>query len=66
MATAVPEPIDPIEEELGLVLQDPDVRESLDDFERRLREGHLEEGRSHNEARKIVGLPPLPPDDPWL
>ena len=66
MAAAFPEPIDPVDEEMAEVLRDPDVRESLEEFERRRREARLEEGRSHNEARRIVGLAPLPPDDPRL
>ena len=66
MAAAHPEPADPVDDDLAQVLRDPDVRESLEEFERRRREGELEEGISHNEARRIVGLPPLPPDDPRL
>jgi hypothetical protein len=66
VSTAQPEPVDPVDEELDQLLRHPKVRERLDDFERRRREGKLGEGRSHNEARRIVGLPPLPDDDPRL
>ena len=61
-----PEPVDPVDEELAELLRHPAVRERLDDLERRRREGLLGEGGSHNEARRIVGLPPLPDDDPRI
>ena len=64
MAAAHPEPVDPVDEELAELLRNPTVRHRLDEFEQREREGQLGEGRSHNEARRIVGLPPLPDDDP--
>jgi hypothetical protein len=66
VSTAQPEPVDPVDEELEQLLRDPKVRERLDDYERRRRDGNLGEARSHNEARRIVGLPPLPDDDPRL
>jgi hypothetical protein len=66
VTTAQPEPVDPVDEELEQLLRHPKVRERLDDFERRRREGKLGAGVSHNEARRIVGLPPLPEDDPRL
>jgi hypothetical protein len=66
MAAVTPspdEPRDPIDEELQALLRHPEVRERLDDYERRRREGRLGPGVSHNEARRIVGLPPLPEYD---
>lgn len=65
MATR-PEPVDPVDEELAALLRDPKVRRRLVDFERRRQEGRPGAGVSHNEARRVVGLPPLPPDDPRL
>ncbi len=64
MASAKPEPTDPVDAELEELLCNPKVRERLDDFERRRREGNLGEAVSHHEARRIVGLPPLADDDP--
>lgn len=66
MAAAHPEPVDPVDEELAELLRNPEVRKRLDDFEKLRLEGKLGPGRSHNEARRIVGLPPLPDDDPRL
>lgn len=59
---ANPEPVDPVEEELRRVLANPDVQLRLDAFERRLVTGELR-GRPHNDARRAVGLPPLPEYD---
>ncbi|MBJ7609600.1 MAG: hypothetical protein JF887_09270 [Candidatus Dormibacteraeota bacterium] len=58
MSAVHPEPADPVDEELDALLQRPEVRERLDDFERRRAEGKLGEGNSNDEARRIVGLPP--------
>jgi hypothetical protein len=66
MAVVKPEPVDPVDEELAELLDNPAVRERLDDFERRRGDGELGKAASHNEARRIVGLPPLPDDDPRL
>ena len=66
MAAAHPDPVDPVDEELAELLRNPEVRKRLDEFERRRRDGQLGEGISHNEARRAVGLPPLPDDDPRL
>lgn len=51
---------DPIHEEVRRVLADPDVRAALDAWEDRVRRGDFPAPVSHNEARRIVGLPPLP------
>ena len=66
MAATHPEPVDPVDEELAELLRDPQVRGRLEEFERRRREQQLGKGVSHNEARRVVGLPPLPDDDPRL
>jgi hypothetical protein len=66
MAAVTPssnEPRDPIDEELAALLRHPEVRKRLDEFEQLRREGRLGPGVSHNEARRIVGLPPLPEFD---
>jgi hypothetical protein len=51
---------DPIEEEAESAFADPVTRQRIERFNARLRRGELPRGRSHNEARRIVGLPPLP------
>jgi hypothetical protein len=56
------DPVDPIEEEVAHVLADPEVRARIDAFEEREKQGKLRR-RSHNEARRIVGQPPLPQHD---
>lgn len=66
MAATHPEPVDPVDEELAELLRDPEVRLRLEEFERRRGADQLGKGRSHNEARRIAGLPPLPDDDPRL
>jgi len=66
MAATHPEPVDPVDEELAELLRDPEVRRRLEEFERRREEQRLGKGVSHNEARRVVGLPPLPDDDPRL
>ena len=66
MAASKPEQVDPVDEELAELLRDPDVRMRLEEFERRRGEHQLGKGVSHNEARRIVGLPPLPANDPRL
>ena len=66
MAPTHPEPVDPVDEELAELLRDPEVRRRLEEFERRRDEQRLGKGVSHNEARRVVGLPPLPDHDPRL
>lgn len=66
MAATRPEPVDPVDEELAQLLRDPEVRARLEEFVRRRGEQRLGKGVSHNEARRVVGLPPLPDDDPRL
>lgn len=66
MAATHPEPVDPVDEELAQLLRDPAVRMRLEEFERRRGENQLGKAVSHNEARRVVGLPPLPDDDPRL
>lgn len=66
MAATHPEPIDPVDEELAELLRDPEVRTRLEEFERGRSEHELGKGVTHNEARRVVGLPPLPDDDPRL
>jgi hypothetical protein len=56
------DPIDPVEEEVRRVLADPTVQSRLDAFEERVDRGELR-GIPHNEARRVVGLPPLPEHD---
>ncbi len=58
MSAVQPEPTDPVDEELDALLQRPEVRERLEDFERRRTEGKLGEGKSNDEVRRVVGLPP--------
>lgn len=58
MSAVQPEPTDPVDEELDALLQRPEVRERLEDFGRRRTEGKLGEGKSNDEARRVVGLPP--------
>lgn len=66
MAATHPEPVDPVDEELAELLRDPEVRRRLEEFERRREEQRLGKGVSHNEARRVVGLPALPDDNPRL
>jgi hypothetical protein len=58
-----PEPQDPVDRELTELLRHPTVRKRLDDFERRRRQGRLGPGASHEQARRVVGLPPQPESD---
>jgi hypothetical protein len=58
------DPTDPVDEELDRLLAHPEVRERLDAYERVVRAGRPPHTVSHNEARKVVGLPLLPDDDP--
>lgn len=51
---------DPIHEEVRRVMADPRVRARLDAWEDRKRRGEFRPRVSNNEARRIVGLPPLP------
>lgn len=66
MAATDPEPVDPVDEELAQLLRDPAVRMRLEEFERRPSENQFGKAVSHSEARRVVGLPPLPDDDPRL
>jgi hypothetical protein len=50
---------DPIEQEAKRVFSDPETRIRIKRFNARLARGENVKGRSHNEARRIVGLPPL-------
>jgi len=59
---AHPEPVDPVDEELAELLRHPAVKKRLDDYERRRREGRLGKGASHDDARRVAGLPPRPAD----
>jgi hypothetical protein len=58
MAAINPEPVDPLDEEVGELLRQPAVKQRLDDFEARRREGRLGKGVGHDKAREAVGLPP--------
>lgn len=61
MATNPTEGHDRIEaDEAERVFANPVIRARVEDFHARLRAGQPVRGRSHNEARHIVGLPPLP------
>jgi hypothetical protein len=62
-STAEPVP-DPVDEELERLLEHPVVRKRLDDFERRVAEGTLEEGIPTSEVRRRLGLPPQEPEPP--
>lgn len=53
---------DELDEEIARVLADPDVQASIARWKDRERRGDFAH-TSHNEARKIVGLPPLPEYD---
>lgn len=55
-------PVDPINEaeEAERVFSDPETRARIERFTARLAQGKKVRGRSHNEARRIVGRPPLP------
>jgi hypothetical protein len=53
------EPVDPVDEELRMLLQHPAVRERLNDFERRRDAGLLGDGISHSQIRELLGLPPV-------
>jgi hypothetical protein len=58
---------DPIDRDIELLLADPGWRARLDESEARHARGETAaQPRSHNEARRIVGLPPLSDDDPNL
>jgi hypothetical protein len=63
MALSDPTP-DPIDRDIELLLADPEWRARLDESEARHARGETAaQPRSHNEARRIVGLTPLPDDD---
>lgn len=53
---------DALDEEIARVMADPDVQAHIARWEDRKRRGDFAH-TSHNEARKIVGLPPLPEYD---
>ena len=56
---------DPIDQDIERLLADPEIRASLEESEARATRGETIR-HSDNEARKIVGLPPLPDGDPRL
>lgn len=53
---------DELDEEIARVMADPGVQARIARWEDRKRRGEFAH-TSHNEARKIVGLPPLPEYD---
>ena len=53
---------DDLDEEIARVMADPGVQARIARWEDRKRRGDFAH-TSHNEAKKIVGLPPLPEDD---
>ena len=58
---------DRIDRHIELLLADPEGRARFDESAARHARGETAaQPRSHNEARRIVGLPPLPDDDPRL
>jgi len=59
-----PEPVDPVDEELRALLQHPDVRRSLDDFERRRDAGLVGDGIPNSVVRKLLGLPAVGDSEP--
>lgn len=61
--TAMAETTDPIEEEAERVFADAETRARIEAFHARAEAGGPVRGVSHNEARRIVGLPPLPEHD---
>jgi hypothetical protein len=64
MALRDPAP-DPIDRDIELLLADPEIRASLEESEARAARGETTR-HSHNDARRIAGLPPLPDGDPRL
>jgi hypothetical protein len=64
MALRDPVP-DPIDRDIELLLADPEIRASLEESEARAARGETIR-RSHNDARRIAGLLPLPDGDPRL
>jgi hypothetical protein len=60
MATnrADPADEDPIDEEMRLVLADPDIQASLDEFEAAEERGEPDDDVSNDEVRRMLGLPP--------
>lgn len=55
------DPIDPTDELLDAAFEDPETQRRLAKLHDRVE--RAEAGRSHNEARRLVGLPPLPEFD---
>ncbi len=49
---------DPIEEEMRLVLADPDVQASLDELEAAEARGEPDDDVSNEDVRRMLGLPP--------
>jgi len=49
---------DPIEEEMRLVLADPDVQASLDELEAAEARGEPNDDVSNEDVRRMLGLPP--------
>ncbi|MFZ0218153.1 MAG: hypothetical protein WAM30_19635 [Candidatus Dormiibacterota bacterium] len=54
---------DPIHDEVRRVMADPNVRAYLAEWKERKRRGEFLPPVSSNEARRVVGLPPLPDHD---
>jgi hypothetical protein len=54
---------DPIDEEIRELLKDPVLRQDLERWEKLTDDERRASLRSHNEARRLVGLPPLPEYD---
>lgn len=66
MAAVNPVP-DPIDELIEQLLVEPGFAAEIDAIEAELAHGKVSpRPGSHNEARRIVGLPDLPTDDPRL
>ena len=66
MAAINPVP-DPIDEMVEQLLADPELAAQIDAIEADLGSpDRAPEPGSHNEARRIAGLPPLPAPDPRL
>jgi hypothetical protein len=60
MTTMATDPVDedPIDEEMRLVLEDPEVQASLDEFEAAEARGDPEDQVPNEEVRRLLGLPP--------
>ena len=55
MATnPMPEPVDPVDEDIQRALADPEFRASLEEFEAADARGELEPGIPHEDVRRMV------------